>query len=179
MDSTGKSYLIDRGLMTRSAGVFVDFLVVSAIGAISLVIVGTYWLPLLLMAGAGALVTIFLSRWLQYRAFENYHFERFIGLFGEMTGTINSGLVLVRVTDPEFDTPVAEDLVYGSGVALIFGFPLLIVLNLPMTVFRNTLSGYWITLGILVGYLLILWIFWYLFGSLKFSPEIPPTLKKN
>ncbi len=173
LDATGKSYVVDRGLMTRSAGVFVDYLVVSAIGAISLVIVGAYWLPLLLMCGIGGMLTYLLARWLQYRAFDNYHFERFIGIFGEMTGTINSGLVLVRVTDPEFDTPVAEDLVYGSGVALVFGFPLLIVLNLPMNVFGNSLTGYWITLGILFGYILILWFLWYAIGSLQFTPKKP------
>lgn len=171
LDLTGKSYVVDRGLMTRSAGVFVDYLVVGAIAAISLVIVGQYWLPLLLMAGLGGLGSYFLCRWLQYRVFEDFHFERFIGIFGEMTGTINSGLVLVRVTDPEFDTPVAEDLVYGSGVALLVGFPLLIVLNLPMNVFGNTLGGYWITLAILAGYLVLLWLIWWLIGYLKFRKE--------
>jgi len=173
-DLTGKSYLIDRGLMTRSAGVFVDYLVVSAIAAISLVIVGAYWLPLMLMATFGGLGTYLLCRWLQYRVFDNYHFERFIGIFGEMTGTINSGLVLVRITDPEFDTPVAEDLVYGSGVALVFGFPLLIVLNLPMNVFGNSLGGYWITLGILLVYLVALMGLWYLLGAFRPGQAVAP-----
>jgi ESS family glutamate:Na+ symporter len=86
-----------------------------------------------------------------------------------MTGTINSGLVLVRVTDPEFDTPVAEDLVYGSGVALVVGFPLLIVLNIPMNVFGNSLTGYWITLGILIAYLAVLWAFWRVIGFVQFK----------
>ncbi len=77
------------------------------------------------------------------------------------------------MTDPEFDTPVAEDLVYGSGVALVFGFPLLIVLNLPMNVFGNSLTGYWITLGILFGYFIILWLIWYVLGSLQFRSHHP------
>lgn len=171
-DISGRSYLIDPGLMTRSAGVFVDYLVVGAIAAISLVIVGQYWLPLALMSVVGGIGSYFLCRWLQYRAFDNNHFERFIGIFGEMTGTINSGLVLVRVTDPEFKTPVAEDLVYGSGVALVFGFPLLVVLNVPMNFFGNSLFGYGVTLGILVGYLFLLWGFWRLIGFLRFKkPE--------
>ncbi|MCF7803388.1 MAG: sodium:glutamate symporter [Candidatus Marinimicrobia bacterium] len=173
MDMTKKSYLIDAGLMTRSAGVFVDYLVVGAIAAISLVIVGQYWLPLVLMSAAGGIGSYFLCRWLQYRAFDDNHFERFIGIFGEMTGTINSGLVLVRVTDPEFRTPVAEDLVYGSGVALLTGFPLLIVLNVPMNVFGNSLFGYWVTLGILIGYLGLIWGIWHLIGFLSFKKQKP------
>lgn len=178
LDKTGKSYVIDRGLMTRLAGVFVDYLVVGAVAAISLVIVGRYWLPLILMSVAGGFATYLLCRWLQYRGFENYYFERFIGIFGEMTGTINSGLVLVRVTDPEFSTPVAEDLVYGSGVALVFGFPLLIVLNVPMNIFNNSLLGYWITLGILIVYLGLLWGFWRLIGYLHFKRGNSDTTSK-
>lgn len=169
LDMGEKSYIIDRGLMTRLAGVFVDYLVVGAIAAISLVIVGQYWMPLILMAAAGGLGSYALCRYFQYRAFDNFHFERFVGIFGEMTGTINSGLVLVRVTDPEFDTPVAEDLVYGSGVALVVGFPLLIVLNIPMNIFGNSLMGYWITLGILIAYLAALWLFWRMIGFVQFK----------
>ena len=108
-----------------------------------------------------------------YRAFDDYQFERFIGVFGNMTGTINSGLVLVRVTDPEFDTPVAEDLVYGSGMALLVGFPLLIVLNLPFTYFANSVTGYWVTIVIFLIYFVILIIGWRLTGFLRFTSDPP------
>ncbi|UCD38957.1 MAG: hypothetical protein JSW54_05630 [Fidelibacterota bacterium] len=160
IDMSGRNYLIDRGLMTRSSGLFMDYLVVASIAAISLAIVWSYWMPILFMSVIGGIGTYAFLRWLMWRAFEDHQFERFIGLFGDLTGTINSGLVLVRVTDPEFDTPVAEDLVYGSGIALLMGFPLLVVLNLPMNIFHNTLGGYWITLGILAAYYTLILVVW-------------------
>ncbi|MCK4578034.1 MAG: hypothetical protein KAU50_04545, partial [Candidatus Marinimicrobia bacterium] len=175
LDRTGHSHVIDRGLMTRSAGLFMDYLVAASIAAISIAIVWVYWLPILIMSLVAGILTYILCRWLMYRAYENYHFERFIGMFGEMTGTLNSGLVLVRVTDPEFDTPVAEDLVYGSGVALLLGFPLLVVLNLPMNIWDNALRGYWITLGILVGYLVVIFAIWRLLGILRFKRGLPES----
>jgi ESS family glutamate:Na+ symporter len=172
MDKTGRSYLIDRGLMTRSMGVFLDFLVVGAVAAISLTVVGRYWLPILIMSLLAGPATLFLLYWVCWRAFDDYHFERFVELFGEMTGTINSALVLLRVTDPEFETPVAEDAVYGSGISLFLGIPLLITLNVPFAFYQNRIEGYWVTLGILFGYWLVLWIFWRVIGFIRFRGKV-------
>jgi len=175
LDLTKKSYMIDTGLMNRTAGLFVDYLVVGSICAISLTVVWKYWAPLLWMSIFGTIVTYVLLRYVCHRAFDDYHFERFVGIFGEMTGTLNSGLVLVRVTDPDFKTPVAEDLVYSSGIALLLGLPLLILLNAPMNFFGNTYRGYWITMGLMILYMVILWVVWRLTGFIKLTK---PNLKR-
>jgi len=172
LDITKKSYVIDRGLMSRSAGVCMDYLIVGAIAAISITIISRYWLSILLMSVLAGFGTYGIIRFTSKRAFDDYHFERFIGIFGEMTGTLSSGLVLVRVTDPEFNTPVAEDLAYGGGISLFLGFPLLILLNLPMSVFNNSIGGYWIVLGIIIIYFIILWTFWRLIGFIKFKKPV-------
>lgn len=169
LDVTNKSYLIDSGLMNRVSGVCVDFLVTGSIVAINLVIVARYWLPIALMSALASVLTYYLIRYTSKRAFDDYHFERFVGIFGEMTGTINSGLVLVRVTDPEFKTPAAEDLVFGGGIALFLGFPLLILLNAPMHYWKNSIGGYWMTLGLMLLYLVVLWVVWRLIGFIRFN----------
>ncbi|MFH1214185.1 MAG: sodium:glutamate symporter [Candidatus Neomarinimicrobiota bacterium] len=169
LDKTKKSYLIDKGLMTRTAGLFVDYLIVGSICGISLKVVWMYWAPILIMSILGGVATYYLLKYVCYRAFDDYHFERFAAVFAEMTGTLNSGLVMIRVTDPEFKTPVAEDLVYSSGIALFFGLPLLILLNVPMNFFNNSLKGYWITLLLLIVYGIILWIFWRAIGFIHFK----------
>lgn len=167
MDVTGRSYLIDRGLMSRLSGLSVDYLIVASIAAINFTLIKTNIIPVLIMSILAGFSTFFIIRFTAYRSFEDYHFERFIGIFGEMTGTINSGLVLIRVTDPNFDSPAAEDLAYGGGIALFMGLPLLVMLNLPMTIFDNTLKGYWITLGMILAYLILLWLIWWIVGLLK------------
>jgi len=168
MDLTKKSYLIDRGLMSRLSGTSVDYLIIASIAAINMRIIGQNWLPILIMSALAGFGTYFIIRYTAKRAFDDYHFERFIGIFGEMTGTINSGLVLVRVTDPDFESPAAEDLAYGGGIALFMGFPLLILLNVPMSFFDNSLKGYWIVLGLVLAYLVLLWVVWRLIGFIRF-----------
>lgn len=169
LDLTGRSHVIDRGLMNRSMGVFLDYLVVGAVAAISVGVIGKYWEAILIMSLLAGPATLGLLYYVSWRAFENYHFERFIELFGEMTGTINSALVLLRVTDPEFETPVAEDAVYGSGISLFLGIPLLITLNVPFAFYNNAAKGYWVALGIIIGYWILMWIVWRLIGFIKFG----------
>ena len=173
LDLTKRGYVIDRGLMNRTMGTFLDFLIMGAIAAISVKIVVQNWEAILIMSLLAGPATGLILWYISYRAFDNYHFERFIEIWGEMTGTINSALVLLRVTDPEFETPVAEDAVYGSGITLFLGLPLLFTLNVPVAIFKNTLNGYWVTLGLLLGYGLILWIIWRAIGFIKFrKPQV-------
>jgi len=172
-DVTKRGYIIDRGLMSRTMGTFLDFLIMGAVAAISVKIVAQNWEAILLMSLLAGPATGFMLWFVCYRAFDDFHFERFIEVWGEMTGTINSGLVLLRVTDPEFDTPVAEDAAYGSGITLFLGLPLLFTLNVPIAIFKNSINGYWVTLGILIGYGVLLWIVWRAIGFIKFrKPKI-------
>ncbi len=169
IDKSGRGYVIDRGLMTRGMGVFLDYLVIGAIAAISIPVIKLYWEAIVIMALLAGPATGFMLYYLTRRAFDDYHFERFIELWGEMTGTINSALVLLRVTDPEFKTPVAEDAVYGGGISLFLGIPLLITLNIPFAFYKNAIEGYWVTLGILIGYWILLWSVWRAIGFIKFG----------
>lgn len=177
LDWTGKAYVIDEGLMTRGMGLFLDYLVVGAIAGISLSVIGYYWLPILIMTLLAGPATMAMLYYLCYRAFDDYHFERFIELFGEMTGTINSALVLLRITDPEFRTPVAEDAVYGSGISLFLGFPMLYALNIPFLHFNGSMTGYWVTLGFITGYWVFLLLLWRGIGFIHFKKKPSPPSK--
>ena len=173
MDKMKRGYVIDRGLMNRGMGVFLDYLVMGAVAAISIPVIIHYWEAILIMVVLAGPATGFMLYYVTRRAFDENHFERFVELFGEMTGTINSALVLLRVTDPEFETPVAEDAVYGGGIALFLGIPLLITLNVPFAFYKNAIEGYWVTLGILIGYWFFLVILWRLIGYLHFGQPKP------
>ncbi len=84
-------------------------------------------------------------------------------MFAQMTGTIASGLALLRVTDPEYRSPVAQELVLSSGMAMGFGFPLLILINLPFSLFDGSLYGFSVLLALMAGYLILLLGAWALY----------------
>ena len=164
-------YLIDFGLMNRLTGSLTDYMITAAIMAISLSMAWAYMIPISIICLLGAAVTYFAIKYASNRTFEDLNFERFVGIYGEMTGNISSGLALVRVMDPAFKTPVAQDLGLGSGVALLLGFPLLIVINMPFTRFNGELYGYWIVLGICWVYLAIIILLWKRFGFGRYKAD--------
>ena len=51
-------------------------------------------------------------------------------MFGMMTGTISSGVLLLREIDPGFKTPAATNLVTGSSFGILFGAPVLLLVSM-------------------------------------------------
>lgn len=147
------SHWIDDPTMTHTANVFMDFMVVASITAITLAVVSMYWIPLILMGVSVGLSTYFVIKWATKSLFKDFQLERYVAIFGNMTGTLQSGLVLLRVLDPDFKSPVSYDLVYGSGITLALGFPLLLLINAPVHYFENSIAGYFLILLAFVLYL--------------------------
>lgn len=160
LEPTKASRLIDDVTMTRCSNLFMDFMIVASVAAISLVVVAQYWLPLLLISILVTLATWWVIQFMTNDAFKQFEFERFAAIFGNMTGTLQSALVLLRIVDSGMKSPASYNLVYGSGLALVFGFPLLLLINAPVHYFDNPTEGFWMVLFALIGYLVLLGIAW-------------------
>ena len=99
---------MDEGLMLRIQNCALDFLVVAAIATIRIDVVAQQWLPIavLILAGVGwnvLMLTVFARR-----AFKNAWFERGIAEMGQSMGVTATGLLLLRVVDPDYETEAAE-----------------------------------------------------------------------
>ena len=160
LDGTGASQLINDTTMTRCSNLFMDFMIVASVAAISLVVVAQYWIPLLTISVAVAFATWFLISYLTNDAFRDFAFERFAAIFGNMNGTLQSALVLLRIVDSGMKSPASYNLVYGSGLALVFGFPLLLLINAPVHYFDDIVQGFWVVLFALIAYLILLAVAW-------------------
>lgn len=160
LDHSGQSSWFEDATFTRTGNLFMDFMVVASIAAITLAVVSAYWVPLLLLGSVTAVSTWFVVRKATKDLFDSYQLERSMSIFGNMTGTMQSALVLLRLLDPRFTSTVSSELVYGSGLALALGFPLLILINAPINYFDDLLIGFWYVLGAIVIYLMILLVFW-------------------
>ena len=148
-------HILDSGTLTRLSGMSVDVMVAAAVGAISLVVVGEYWLPIVLVAVVVGLTVFFSVPWMSSRLFRNYRFQRTLIIFGGMTGTLPTGLALLRMLDPDFDTPVANDYVYTSALVFVLAIPLILSINLPAySVSRSSPFLFWLTVIIVAGYVL-------------------------
>ncbi len=121
--TTNLDYLIDDGLLSRLGGTFVDLMILTGIAGISFVVIKAYLLEIILLSIIGTICIPLTTYYLVDKMQIDFKFERFISLFGMLTGTAASGLALLRIVDPHYETPVAEDLVYAGGMNLILSLP--------------------------------------------------------
>jgi glutamate:Na+ symporter, ESS family len=160
IDGVRLSDWIDDTTMTRTGNLFMDYMVVASIAAITVAVLKAYLIPLILLGSTAAFITWWVIAKATKDLFDGDHLERNLSIFGNLTGTMQSALVLLRVADPNHKSSVSQELVYGSGIALVLGFPLLLIINAPVLYFDNQLSGYWIVGLVLFVYLALLLLIW-------------------
>ena len=153
-------HLLDTGGLTRISGTTVDFMVVAALGAISLAVIRTNWMPILVFSVFISIVTALTILWMCSRMFQDdFAFERAIVFWGALTGTLSTGLALLRSIDPELKTPAARDYIYASAITFFFVLPLVFTMGFPALAVdsgNNTLIL--IYLAVLVFYFLMVLI---------------------
>ena len=142
-------------LLNRLSGFFFDIMIVAGIACIDPEDLSGLWLPFALMAAAGGVVTWFYLKRVSRRIYGDYYYEGLISMYGMMTGTIGSGILLLREIDPEFKTPAANNLVVGSSYGILFGAPLLILVTMAA---KSDLMCY-IVAGIIAVYFTLLMLF--------------------
>ena len=79
-------------LLNRLSGFFFDIMIVAGIASIDLQDLTGLWVPFILLAVAGGVVTWFWLRLLCKRIYGDYYYEGLISMYGMLTGTIGSGL---------------------------------------------------------------------------------------
>lgn len=117
-------------LLNRLSGFFFDIMIVAGIASINLEDIRGLWLPFVLMAVLGALVTWIHLAFVCKVVYKDYYYEGLISMYGMLTGTISSGVLLLREIDPDLATPAANNLVVGSSFGIILGAPVLVLVSL-------------------------------------------------
>ena len=137
-----KEYVNDF-LMTRTSNFFFDIMVVAGIAAIRLDILENYWGIILILGVVGLFITYFYNYYIAKTLFPEYQEEQFLMMYGMLTGTASTGIILLREIDGDFKTPAADNMVYQNFPAIVFGFPMMLLATLA------PVKPY-LTLGILV-----------------------------
>ena len=155
-----KKKYINEFLMVRVRNFFFDIMVVAGIAAIRLNALGKYLGILLILGLAGAVVTYIYLRIVCRVFFKEYEEEQFLAMYGMLTGTASTGIILLREIDGNFETPVSDNLVYQNFPAIVFGFPMMLLATMA-----PKMPG--ITLLIIAGFFVVMNII--LFRSLFFK----------
>ncbi len=114
-------------LLTRTSNFLFDIMIVAGIAAIRLDILESYWGLILIIGAAGLIVTYVYNLIVAKTLFKHYEQEQFLAMYGMLTGTASTGIILLREIDPDFKTPASDNLVYQNFPAIAFGFPLMLI----------------------------------------------------
>lgn len=160
---------IDDPLMGRLAGVTVDVITCAALAAVQIAVLQTHWFMITIVTTVGGVWTLWFSLWIARRIWSEAPFEHAVLFFGMSTGTLPTGLALLKVVDPNMRSPAAVSAVFGSAGAVLGVAPLLMG-ALPMI-----LAGYperwpahgFMMLGALAGFVLLVFVLARLLGGLR------------
>lgn len=148
-------FLLEDTLQTKITGWTADYLVVCAFMAVGFNVLGQWLIPIIIEAAIITVVTVVVCFYFGQRLGASHDFERTLGLYGCATGTVPSGIALVRIIDPDFKTTTAVELGM-MNITMFLSTPVVIVL---MALASGTISVP-VTMGVLAGcvilYLVIL-----------------------
>ena len=141
-------------LLSRLSGLCFDLMIAAGIAGIEIQDLSGNWIPFLLMAVLGGVATFLYLRGMCRKIYPGYEYEGFLSMYGMLTGTISSGVLLLREIDPEFKTPASNNLILGSSFGIAFGFPLLLLVNFA----AESTANVCITIAIAAVYMLALMV---------------------
>ncbi|NLB27698.1 MAG: sodium:glutamate symporter [Clostridiaceae bacterium] len=119
------NWLIDTKVKARITGTFSDLAITAAIMTLPFKAVSAYIVPILIMSVVGFVGTYFVTFPLYRKTFRgDFPFERAIMGWGVNTGVMITGMTLLKITDPEYESPVLND--FSMGFALMSLFSLVI-----------------------------------------------------
>ena len=144
-----KKEYVNNFLMTRVSNFFFDIMVVAGIAAIRLHVLKNYWVVILIIGAVGLVITFIYNHYVAKKLFPDYAEEQFLMMYGMLTGTASTGIILLREIDGEFKTPASDNMVYQNFPAIVFGFPIMLLATFaPKKPF--------ITLIILIAFFLVM-----------------------
>jgi ESS family glutamate:Na+ symporter len=151
-------FIVNRQLVNRISGTALDLIIVAALGTLSLASIGGNLAPFALLAIAGFAWNIGAFLLLAPRIIPVHPYERGLGDFGQSMGMTVTGLLLLRMADPDNRSGGLEAFGYkqllfepvvGGGLFTAASIPLIAQFGpLPVLIATAVLCAGWITFGV-------------------------------
>lgn len=147
-------YLVDSKVKSKISSSFTEFAVIAAIASLPIKAVATYIVPILFLVVLGYVVTATVLFFLCKRFLKGYWFEQMIATFGMSTGVFLTGVLLLRVCDPDLESPALANYSLSYTISGVIFFAMLnLFVVLPLS------AGAIATAAVALGIALIAFVF--------------------
>ena len=124
------TWMIDAKVKAKIMGTLSDFAIVSAITSLPIKAIMNYIAPITVMCILGFIITYLLVFPLGNFFFKkDYSFERAIVSWGTLTGVLTTGMILLKICDPEYKSPALSEFSLGFSLMSITGLLIVPILN--------------------------------------------------
>lgn len=159
MNRLDLDFLIDRQLQEKIAGMAIDLLIASALASIDLTVLGENIGVFLSLALAGITWNIIAFVYLAPRIIPINWFERGLGDMGQSMGVTATGILLIRMVDPDNKTAAMSSFAYkqlffepivGGGL-FTAAAPVLITQfgSISILILTTSLLIFWLIFGVI------------------------------
>lgn len=134
VEKKGKNvrFLTNNYILSNISSVAFNFMIIASVLTITNAAVEKYYALVLCFAAFGTLGTYLFLKWVSKKIYSGtFEMHYFLGMFGMLTGTASTGLALLKGVDKDFKSPIAEEMVVGSGTAISMALPLFALLMFP------------------------------------------------
>jgi len=130
INKIGLTSLIDSKTKSRISGTLTDYAIIAAIASMPVQMVMQFAIPLAILIVLGFVISYLSVMVVCKKMFkDDYYVERAAALWGVSTGVFITGMMLLKISDPDFESPVLNDLSIGFALSGVIGF-----IILPITV---------------------------------------------
>lgn len=160
LERLGLEPLVIRPLMQNIAGLALDVVVVTALASISLQVIGSNLGVFTTLSILGIAWNVLFFLYFAPRIFPSYWFEKGIGDMGQSMGVTATGILLLRMVDPENQTGAFESFAYkqlffepivGGGLFTAAAPALIARFGLGITLLiTGGLLAFWLLMGFLL-----------------------------
>ncbi len=136
-------FITNNYMLSNLASISFNIMIAGSVLTITLDFLASYGIQLVVTAVLAGLITMLYLRFMTNKVYTDYKDQYFIGLFGMLTGVASTGLALLKGVDPNLETPVAEEMVLGSGTAISMALPLFAILFIPSLTYGSANELLW------------------------------------
>lgn len=160
LERLGLTPLVIRPLMQNIAGLALDVVVVTALASISLQVIGSNLGVFIILSIVGIAWNVLFFLYYAPRIFPNYWFEKGLGDLGQSMGVTATGILLLRMVDPDNRSGAFESFAYkqlffepivGGGLFTAAAPALIARFGLGITLLiTGGLLAFWLVIGFLL-----------------------------
>ncbi len=138
---TNISFMTNDYILSNISSLCFNFMITGAVLTITIDFLSEFGWLLMSISMVGGFATLFYVRYITKKVYSKWQDEYFVGLFGMLAGVASTGIALLKGLDRNLESPVAEEMVLGSGTAISMALPLFGFLMLPSLGYGESYEG--------------------------------------